>query len=118
VVGEHCKVAVDAILDRIDERRLSRSLAADQVCLAVASIELAKEHSTLTESAGRRDRLTLHARGHLEMRQRHLALPAALGVTRKSGRRLATGKLRGGDRLVGDLPLAVRVDRVDRVEVR
>src|SRR5262249_6123698 len=79
MVGEHCKVAIDAILDRIDERRLSRSLAADQVCLAVASIELAKEHSTLTESAGRRDRLTLHARGHLEMRQRHLAFARRLG---------------------------------------
>ncbi len=47
LIGEHGKVAVNAILDRIDQYRPSRSLAADQVCLAVASVELMEEHGHL-----------------------------------------------------------------------
>src|SRR2546422_1420873 len=51
VVGQDRDVAVDALPDRIDDDRLPRLLAGEQVGLALPAIELAKEHRQCTRNS-------------------------------------------------------------------
>ncbi len=51
MVGEHRDIPVDPLFDWIDEQCLPRPFAADQVGLAIGSIELVKDHRALPPSA-------------------------------------------------------------------
>ncbi len=46
-VGEHGQVAVELLLQRIDQRRAVRLVAGDQIGFALAAVELAKQHASL-----------------------------------------------------------------------